>query len=81
MKKRILGVAFGAALVFGSFGLFTQNADAQEIAIEDISGSSFGCVNKPDINNGDCTFASSKNGKTKTYFCENSIIFHDCVKG
>jgi len=30
MKKRILGVAFGVALLFGGFGLSTQNAEAHE---------------------------------------------------
>lgn len=37
-----------------------------------------GCNNEPDKNNGDCTYASGKNGNT--YFCEDSMISHDCVK-
>ncbi|MFQ3214577.1 MAG: hypothetical protein ACI9C9_002117 [Marivirga sp.] len=37
-----------------------------------------GCNNEPDNNNGDCTYASGEGGNT--YFCEDSVAFHDCVK-
>lgn len=45
--------------------LLIQNANAS---------SESGCISKPD-NNGDCTTDGTY------YFCENSVWFHDCVKG
>ena len=39
MKKRILGVAFGAALLVVGFALNTQNAEAKKDAIGDGNGS------------------------------------------
>jgi len=38
-----------------------------------------GCNNEPQNNNGDCTYATGNDGSV-TYFCEDSIIFHDCTK-
>lgn len=43
--------------------------------VEALAQSESGCINRPDANDGDCT------GDGTMYFCENSMMWHDCVKG
>lgn len=67
-------VAISGYNVYSSCGIGYET----EIMLADIdalASSEKGCVNRNNQNNGDCT-----NDGT-SYFCENSIWFHDCVKG
>ena len=72
MNKNIKKIAFMAAFaMISSYTIGTLlSSDIEANAASDIGG-----VNRPSHNTGDCTDDGS------TYFCENSIIFHDCVKG
>ena len=83
MKKNVLrtiiGVAFAASTVCVVYTNQKSGIILSDIItlnnIEALASSEYGCVNRANKNNGDCTTDGS------TYFCENSIIFHDCVKG
>lgn len=81
MNKKILKIVFASAFALvASYSVYTsqQKVELSDLAIvnvEAMASSENGCISKNDKNNGDCT-----NGGT-TYFCENSTMFHDCVKG
>lgn len=51
------------------------SSDLFLVDIEALADSELGCVTRDEDNNGDCTNDGS------TYFCENSWVWHDCVKG
>lgn len=68
----ILGTgAFFAAQPLDNVGL----SELQLTNIETLASSEKGCRTRPDSNDGNCTTDGTY------YFCENSIIFKNCVKG
>ena len=82
MNKKILKIVLASAFALvASYSVYTsqQKVELSDLAIvnvEAMASSENGCISKNDKNNGDCT-----NDDGTTYFCENSTMFHDCVKG
>ena len=75
--KTLLAVAFTMVAGYSVYAS-QQKVELSDLAmvnVEAMASSENGCISKNDKNNGDCT-----NDGT-TYFCENSMMFHDCVKG
>lgn len=81
MNKKILKIVFASAFALvASYSVYTlqQKVELSDLAmvnVEALASSEKGCISKNDKNNGDCT------NDSRTYFCENSRMFHDCVKG
>lgn len=81
MKK----IFFGGVATLGLVALATlnMNLNSQKTdlpsmllhGVEALASSERGCISRSGANNGDCTTDGTY------YFCENSIMFHDCVKG
>ena len=82
MKKSIFKMTLVAAFaVVAGYGIYTSIhsetilSDSSLADVEALAASELGCISRSGKNDGDCTTDGS------TYFCENSIAFHDCVKG
>ena len=82
MRKLILKATLVVALAaVAGYGVYTSQRSQTELSdtalasVEALASSEKGCVSRTGANNGDCTTDGSR------YFCENSTIFHDCVKG
>ena len=82
MKRKLLklSVVFTAVVL----AVCSMNASVQDyctvfdtgwVDVEALASSEKGCISKSDKNNGNCTTDGT------SYFCENSWMFHDCVKG
>lgn len=78
MKKKFLGFAIIAIGIIG-FGVSMNESSSRALFslknVEALASSEKGCINRSPDNNGDCT------NDGKLFFCEDSIVFHDCVKG
>ncbi len=79
-KKIGFSVLFASATAITAFNLSnsrTSTTDSNDLAffIQTANASSErGCISRTK-NNGDCTSDGTM------YFCENSVWFHDCVRG
>jgi hypothetical protein len=76
--KMVFFAAIIALLSLNHLNLKSSAKDINDLAtlfLTANASSEIGCISRTNENNGDCTTDGV------LYFCENSWMFHDCVKG